>query len=278
MSEYICRSCSINLIKDVNWYTSLAITNNKICKKCCNLNVKKNSNKIENKIKAVNKRAIRKKEVITYYGGKCECCGIDNITLLSIDHIKGGGNIERKNLHISAGQQFYLWLKTNNYPIGYRVLCYNCNCSLGYYKYCPHTQIGKNKIFKSNSIIKSGFCRICNANLNLINQYYTHLKNNKNICKSCFQQSESNRNLNIKKKLLIKYGSKCIECNEKHFEFLCIDHINNDGSIERKKISNRKLFKKLLKEDKSDKYQILCYNCNSFKEYYIRRNLNIEVK
>jgi hypothetical protein len=32
----------------------------------------------------------------------------------------------------------YLWLKRNNYPTGFRVLCHNCNLAIGFYGYCPH--------------------------------------------------------------------------------------------------------------------------------------------
>ena len=55
----------------------------------------------------------------------CQHCGENVIELLTIDHINGGGNKHRKSL----GQtNFYSWLKRNNYPIGFQILCYNCNC------------------------------------------------------------------------------------------------------------------------------------------------------
>lgn len=71
------------------------------------------------------------------YGGtppKCACCGEKEIKFLSIDHINGGGNYERKKLSRWVNQ----WLKTNNYPKGYQVLCFNCNLAKGFYKKCPH--------------------------------------------------------------------------------------------------------------------------------------------
>lgn len=77
--------------------------------------------------------------VVTHYGGpnpKCDCCGDDTYEFLSLDHINGGGTKHRQKNGKGAG--LYFWLKKNNYPPGYRVLCYNCNCSLGFHKYCPH--------------------------------------------------------------------------------------------------------------------------------------------
>lgn len=79
-----------------------------------------------------------KLEVIGVYGGACECCGASNIEFLAIDHIAGGGNRHRKDNYMTAGKGTYIWLKRNNYPQGFRVLCHNCNHSIGQYGYCPH--------------------------------------------------------------------------------------------------------------------------------------------
>jgi len=75
-------------------------------------------------------------EAIAYYGGKCACCGEIIEEFLTIDHIKGGGTQHRKK--VGNGWAFHAWLKRNDYPKGYRVLCWNCNCSRGAYGYCPH--------------------------------------------------------------------------------------------------------------------------------------------
>jgi len=76
-------------------------------------------------------------EVVKNYGGKCDCCGESRREFLSIDHVEGGGNKHRQELR-RAGNGFYLWLRKNNYPSGFRVLCHNCNAALGYYGRCPH--------------------------------------------------------------------------------------------------------------------------------------------
>jgi hypothetical protein len=87
------------------------------------------------------KRASRteaKNIIIKHYGGKCVCCGETHREFLTLDHINGGGNKERKELKIKAGTEFYLYVIKNNFPNGYRLLCSNCNCSRGFYGYCPH--------------------------------------------------------------------------------------------------------------------------------------------
>ena len=69
-----------------------------------------------------------KRDVIRHYSHGtmvCALCKEGNILVLSIDHINGGGNRERKRLQ-RQGQRFYQWLKNKGYPEGYRVLCMNC--------------------------------------------------------------------------------------------------------------------------------------------------------
>jgi len=90
----------------------------------------------------------QKNRILIHYGGnppKCACCGEDKIEFLSIDHINGGGRKHRKEIG-KSGMPFYRWLIKNNFPNGYRVLCHNCNLSLGFYGYCPHNKIKTNRI------------------------------------------------------------------------------------------------------------------------------------
>lgn len=68
----------------------------------------------------------------------CSCCRENHWEFLSLDHIDGGGAEHRRLLKVRGGHNFYQWLKTNNYPKGYRVLCMNCNMSWGSWGYCPH--------------------------------------------------------------------------------------------------------------------------------------------
>ena len=90
-----------------------------------------------------------KAEVLGHYGGKCTCCGVDDLDVLNIDHIEGGGRALTRELK-SKGHRFgYAWLKNNGYPAGFRVLCANCNSSRGSYGYCPH-EVRSNLVFYEN--------------------------------------------------------------------------------------------------------------------------------
>lgn len=65
------------------------------------------------------------------------------IEFLTIDHVNGKGNEHRKLLfkHNVGGVHMYRWLKRNNYPEGYTILCMNCNWAQRYGNICPH-QLG----------------------------------------------------------------------------------------------------------------------------------------
>lgn len=70
-----------------------------------------------------------KHEVFSYYcQGDPKCyCGETDLSLLVIDHINGGGNKHRREIGVSGGYVFYQWIKKNNFPDEFQVLCYNCN-------------------------------------------------------------------------------------------------------------------------------------------------------
>lgn len=60
-----------------------------------------------------------------------------------------------------------------------------------------------------------------------------------------------------------KYGGKCICCGEMETLFLTIDHINNDGHIDRKEhTSSTAFYLKLIREELRTDLQVLCFNCN----------------
>lgn len=75
-----------------------------------------------------------RREVINAYGGmKCACCGETEEQFLSIDHINNDGADHRRKLTGKTGKVvgitggMYLWIKRNNYPPTFQVLCMNCN-------------------------------------------------------------------------------------------------------------------------------------------------------
>ena len=93
-------------------------------------------------VREVNKKWYRRIrfEVMRAYGGRhpqCKCCGESIDGFLAIDHMDGGGGKHLKELRI-RGSNFYLWLKKNNFPKRFQILCHNCNFAKGRYGACPH--------------------------------------------------------------------------------------------------------------------------------------------
>jgi hypothetical protein len=82
-----------------------------------------------------------KEQVFAAYGGwQCACCGETERLFLSIDHVENNGAAERRSgAYRGSGSAFYAWLRKQNFPPGYQVLC--MNCQVGKHKnggVCPH--------------------------------------------------------------------------------------------------------------------------------------------
>jgi len=166
-----CKKCGVKLT-DENWYPSLKKKHYYICKKCndehakkwqqnnrdrynqlmkkwrqnnrdrCNQRAKiwqqNNKDRHNQLANESNHRLIN--EVIDAYGGKCACCGETRKEYLSIDHIDGNGNKHRRKIGVKDSMGLYRWLRRNNYPEGFQVLCFNCNMGKGNFSVCPHNR------------------------------------------------------------------------------------------------------------------------------------------
>lgn len=102
-------------------------------------------NKDSHKEKTKARNMARRMRALSHYSNgtmACACCPPQSnmpVEFLCIDHLDkrprgfpklGGG-----------GYSLYLFLERSGYPPGFRVLCHNCNLSLGFYGYCPHQRI-----------------------------------------------------------------------------------------------------------------------------------------
>lgn len=88
------------------------------------------------KVKA--KRAALRRRLLRMYGNECACCGERHPHFLTFDHVDNDGALLRRCRIV--GERFYRWLlKKRRKDI--QVLCFNCNCSRGFYGSCPHTRL-----------------------------------------------------------------------------------------------------------------------------------------
>jgi hypothetical protein len=92
-------------------------------------------NKDRLRIKKTEENKLLQREVFTSYGSVCACCGEDYLPFLTMDHIHGGGTKARKNM--KGNKSIYTWLKKNNFPSGFQILCMNCNWAKRDGKECP---------------------------------------------------------------------------------------------------------------------------------------------
>lgn len=104
----------------------------------------KNKNIISAKRKVYASKYVEKIkiEVLSFYSKnklQCDCCGENDWRFLTLDHTENNGAKERRELK-KSGFSFYSYLRKNKFPEnGYKVLCYNCNCSKkNYNNVCPH--------------------------------------------------------------------------------------------------------------------------------------------
>jgi len=81
----------------------------------------------------------------------------------------------------------------------------------------------------------------------------------------------------IKRLAVERLGGKCCKCGIADIDVLCIDHINNDGHIERKQgIKGLMLQLEVTRiSNVESRYQLLCANCNLKKEIARRKAARI---
>ena len=86
---------------------------------------------------AKQKRKELKAIVHNHYGNKCSCCGESQPEFLTIHHINNDGAKHRKEISTWTAVM-YRWIIDNEFPSSFTLLCFNCNCALQYFGYCPH--------------------------------------------------------------------------------------------------------------------------------------------
>ena len=74
----------------------------------------------------------------------------------------------------------------------------------------------------------------------------------------------------VKFRALQAYGGKCACCGEDMWEFLTIDHKNNDGSKHRAEtgLEGMKMYLWLVKNNFPPEFQVLCWGCNLARHQY----------
>jgi hypothetical protein len=188
-------------------------------------------NQYERQQYQLNKHRQTRLEVISHYSDgsmKCDKCGENHLEFLEIDHINGGGRKHRRDENIN---NIYSYLKSHNFPDGYKVLCANCNL--------------EKEIEKSINIMKNG-----------TKQQQYLFKYRQKLKFDVFSHYSING--------IIKCS--CPNCNETNINKLCLDHIDGGGEKHRKHLGKSARGNRMYNWAKNNNYpsmfRILCANCN----------------
>jgi hypothetical protein len=200
--------------------------------------------------------------------------------------------------NLSTKENRSAYMKVRNRALIAAGLCVTCAS--------PHVQLGKwqcqscrDKILLSRKKISK--CKTCGAEIPARNSFCSihKVKDSANLrkrkhartaqgmchycgkrprnstlkCDYCREQARVSSLEGARKErvaALALYGNKCVCCGETEAKFLSFDHINNDGSKQRKAgipTLGRAFHTYLLRKQPKD-IQILCYNCNCAKGFY----------
>jgi len=115
-------------------------------------------------------------------------------------------------------------------------------------------------------------CSACGKEKNYREYDMLDLRSENYVCKRCsseMDRSEYSRKSRVKLRIealkKLQDSPRCLVCGEADISVLCVDHVFNDGYIERRKLGTLQIWRKILQmplEYARIEYQILCRNCN----------------
>lgn len=98
---------------------------------------------------------------------------------------------------------------------------------------------------------------------------FGHIKR-RSDCRTCINKRTQELWVKTRKEIFDFYGWECKCCGETIKEFMSLDHINNDGFLDKNPNGSKKTGKELYllvkKQGFPNKYQTLCMNCNFAKK------------
>lgn len=121
-------------------------------------------------------------------------------------------------------------------------------------------------------------CQPCKTYMAEAQAKYRAKQRQKGLCRNCRTPTDTVRcpacteahrirmiknRVKLRMKVIEGYGGECCCCGEIEPCFLQLDHVNNDGHIERRQTTNaERVYRTAIKEGFPDRYQLLCANCN----------------
>lgn len=92
------------------------------------------------------------------------------------------------------------------------------------------------------------------------------------LCRVCILSGYKTKD-DCKRRVFEHYGLECKQCGESRYDALNIDHINDDGHVERQITrGGHTEYLKIIRDGFPDDRQTLCANCNQIKRIQHQRN------
>jgi hypothetical protein len=202
----------------------------------------------------------------------CACCGESILAFLTLDHINGGGRAHRSQYSGTLG--VYREVKRFGFPVGYQVLCFNCNLARGFYVTCPHetpgapAQLAIRPGREAREIVDGRRCTRCTQNLPAV-AFYADKGGPGGLqsrCRICTREASTERLRAARREGLAHYSDgelQCQCCGECEEMFLALDHIAGKGPRQPGGRSGGNTFYAWLrKQGYPMGIRVLCHNCN----------------
>lgn len=135
----LCKEC--DYLRKLDWNKK---NNEKVNATCRKVQAKRKTKNPFYQRDYVRKKKLEiKLELFAGYGNKCACCGETTFEFLSLDHINGDGNLDRKRFGRSSYRTINMYREViaSGFPNSFQVLCFNCHFAKDFYGYCPHGNI-----------------------------------------------------------------------------------------------------------------------------------------
>jgi len=147
---------------------------------------------------------------------------------------------------------------------GLGVYCQKCQNE---YKHTGEPLIVRNNIYE---VKKCSGCKLVFDKSHFGNAP-TNVNGLNHVCKDCKYKYNREYEDKLRFAFYEKHGNKCAKCGySENRDAFQIDHVNNDGAIERANINYKQILKNAL-ADTEGRYQLLCAICNHIKRVELSR-------
>lgn len=219
-------------------------------------------------------------ELVALLGGKCARCDEDDVRVLQVDHVRGGGTADRRTTGLYRHHRGFVERVREN-PADYQLLCVNCNVV---------KRVEENEHKGDRSYPRSGAKKVirpragrqAQAKTTATTKHCTKCDTTKPIedfipnrarldglsswCRACQREYDEGWRKRLRAELLSILGESCVKCGWSDARALQVDHINGGGSIERQTgvwVVGKACLERV--KVNPEQYQLLCANCNAIK-------------